>query len=1485
MAIGRISGPMLFSNLERQGIDLAFEGNLIYLDVTNSNVGINTSTPNADLHVVGTTQLSNILVSGNTIASTTGKVDLGSDANVIIRGGGDGYLLSTDGAGNLAWATFSSLATQFGNISLNENDIQILELNGNLNLYANGTGNIVAHNNFYAPNIFVGNLEAYGNITAPWFLGNIIGEYGRISDLAVNSFSVANTSINNTLTRIEQVHFYGNTVEGYNGSLYLSANTAADANAIVKFTGTKAIDIPSGSDAERPPNPDLGYIRFNSERGTLEWWSGTTWIQGQSFIEDQTIIPDGTNVTFNLDSAPPSATSILVSINGTVQRANVAYTVLGSTITFSEIPLDSDIIDIRYLAGTGIATSFVGGDLTGDIVISSNTASYSTTTGALVVVGGTGIGGNLFVGGNIVAASGNVSTSTNTGALVVIGGAGISGNLYITNTGDVSANIGAFQAYANATFGTSSYGDSNVALYLPTDPTIANINSNIGNVQANLGSFQTWANLNFGSAVYGNSNVAAYLPIDSTIINLQANLGAFQLYSNLAYNDFYLGLLDVNANVNTSNDHLNILDANVGAYQIYANANIGSIYNQLNTLDANVGDLRANVGTLFLGNAATQANVGTIFLGNAATQANIGLLYNSNIATQANVGLLYESNIATQANVGLLYNSNIATQANVGTLFLGNAGTQANLGAFQLYANSKIGTNSNSNLVVISNTEASSVDTGALVVKGGAGIAGNLYVGGNLIVSNVSYEYREIITTTETVLGNIVAASGTTSTSVNTGALVVIGGAGISGNLWIANTNDVSANIGLLHNANIAVNANLGSFQQYANANIGTLHLGNISTNANLGAYQTWANAVIGAAASSTLDFETYANTKIGNNSNSNLVVRSNTSSTTVDTGALVVVGGAGVAGNVNIGGNLIAFGNIVANSGNVSTDTTTGALVVTGGAGVTGNVNIGDRLNVAGNVFFGNALSAYGNVVIGIGTTSESTTTGALVVKGGTGIVGNLVLGGNLAVQSRVNSDLIPAINDTYDLGAPLFRWQDLYLSGDVAVGGTQTVAGDLIVSGTNSSDNLVTNSLDVSGTITTTFLAGTLITPVQTNITQVGTITAGTWNGTTLAITHGGTGGTSISQALNNLLPAGEDLGYVLTTGGPGIYYWAEGTGGGGGGGGTLSGIFVESSRTYYTATLGQTAFTTTGNYTPGSGQLRIYQNGVRQFNSEYTELTANTFSLSTACAAGDVILAEIDGFNYLTVYAANVVYSPVGGIPAGAVTAQLAIDSVETRKVDRAGDTMTGPLIIANANVATNTSTGALQVQGGVGIGGNLYIGGSQFTAITATGNVNVLTGNVNVTLGNIYAPRVFSSGANVLIPNSNVATQVSSLGVGTAASGVGGEIRATNDVIAYYSDDRLKTRLGNIEHALDKVKSLAGFHYHANELAQSLGYEPKPEVGVSAQEVQKIFPEIVVPAPIDENYLTVKYEKLIPVLIEAIKELSEEIDAVKRKLNDN
>jgi hypothetical protein len=134
-------------------------------------------------------------------------------------------------------------------------------------------------------------------------------------------------------------------------------------------------------------------------------------------------------------------------------------------------------------------------------------------------------------------------------------------------------------------------------------------------------------------------------------------------------------------------------------------------------------------------------------------------------------------------------------------------------------------------------------------------------------------------------------------------------------------------------------------------------------------------------------------------------------------------------------------------------------------------------------------------------------------------------------------------------------------------------------------------------------------------------------------------------------------------------------------------------------------------------------------------------------------------------------------------------------------------------------------------------------------------------------------------------TNSRGQVLRLGVNTdpnAANWVDGEIRATNNITAYFSDDRLKTRLGKIENALQKVRNLTGFYYEPNELAKSLGYIVKREVGLSAQDMQKEMPEIVTTAPIDNQYLTIWYERTAPLLVEAIKELANEIDEIKKKM---
>ena len=118
------------------------------------------------------------------------------------------------------------------------------------------------------------------------------------------------------------------------------------------------------------------------------------------------------------------------------------------------------------------------------------------------------------------------------------------------------------------------------------------------------------------------------------------------------------------------------------------------------------------------------------------------------------------------------------------------------------------------------------------------------------------------------------------------------------------------------------------------------------------------------------------------------------------------------------------------------------------------------------------------------------------------------------------------------------------------------------------------------------------------------------------------------------------------------------------------------------------------------------------------------------------------------------------------------------------------------------------------------------------------------------------------------------QVNSLGVNTAASGTAGEIRATNNITAYYSDSRLKDFEGPIDSALEKVKSLTGYYFKENERAKGYGFtNDRRQVGVNAQEVENVLPEVVTEAPFNKEYRTVWYEKLVPLLIEAIKELDD------------
>jgi hypothetical protein len=257
------------------------------------------------------------------------------------------------------------------------------------------------------------------------------------------------------------------------------------------------------------------------------------------------------------------------------------------------------------------------------------------------------------------------------------------------------------------------------------------------------------------------------------------------------------------------------------------------------------------------------------------------------------------------------------------------------------------------------------------------------------------------------------------------------------------------------------------------------------------------------------------------------------------------------------------------------------------------------------------------------------------------------------------------------------------------------------------------------------------------------------------------------------------------------------------------------------------------------------------------------------------------------------ANGSYLTGGGAASEGAALTLGVDATNLNTAskvvarDASGNFAAGTITAAlTGNASTATTLQTARTIGGVSFNGaaNINLPGVDTTGTQATSG-NAATATILQTTRTINGTS-FNGSANITITAAatNVNTQLASLGVGTAASGTAGEIRATNNVTAYYSDDRLKTKLGNIEGALDLVGRLNGFYYEANQTAVDLGYEVKREVGVSAQEVEAIMPEIVAPAPIDDRYLTVRYERLAPLLIEAIKELKDKVESLEAQLRE-
>jgi len=265
MALGRISGPLLKSNLLRNGVDLGFETNLLYLDVTNRRVGINTSTPSNDLQVNGTARATTLNVSGTatfgTISFTTNNITTTSNTLNLTAAGSNPVVYQG--------------ILQVGNLQLTSNTISNTQPNGNIVFTTTGSGAVQVNSNLTINGDFTtqGNLTVGGNITVT---GNI-----QIGDQTTDTVAINAGVTSNILPAAQVATLTGVSISGANPGVLTFASSSGAAVAIGMFLSgggvTSGTYIASGSGTTWTLNqaatgtPTTAVSSYNLGSSSLQW--------------------------------------------------------------------------------------------------------------------------------------------------------------------------------------------------------------------------------------------------------------------------------------------------------------------------------------------------------------------------------------------------------------------------------------------------------------------------------------------------------------------------------------------------------------------------------------------------------------------------------------------------------------------------------------------------------------------------------------------------------------------------------------------------------------------------------------------------------------------------------------------------------------------------------------------------------------------------------------------------------------------------------------------------------------------------------------------------------------------------------------------------------------------------------------------------------------------------------------------------------------
>ena len=1053
--------------------------------------------------------------SGNTSQLNGDKLQLGSVSNISMTGGAIGYVLQTDGTGNLSWTPQGTLYISILGLSnatpvvmtvnpatpyVNDAQVTITGVQGASNTIVNGqtfyvqlavdyptSGNVSLYNDPNAANAVAGTGLTYTNSpnavatssTAAGGSGNVGGadtsvQFNDSGVLQGNS----NFTFNKTTTTLTVSA--GNIVTGN-----VNANTSITANVLVSNinTGTAPLTVTSTT---RVSNLNVSYANVSDYGAITNQTTGTYY---PTFVSSNATgnYAFAANGAFsaNIANGALIATTFVGALSGAATTAGTVTTAAQpnitsvGTLTTVTVSGNANVGNLGF--GSGVITgtgNITAGNVIGKIAAGSNTI---TTTGNIT-------GGNII--GIIAAGSNTISTTGNANVGNLGFGSGI-----ITGTGNANVgNLNATTAVIASTL-TSNVATGTAPLTVTSTTVVPNLYVSRSNV-AEYSNVQTTGINSTWYPVFVNANTSANYQLASNI-SLSFNSSNGALYATTFVGNVS-GNISGNLTVNGSNTQVLFNDSGV------ANATSGFTFNKSTGLVSITGNLVS--GNANLGNAATAnffigagnnlsniqgANVsgtvssattaGTVTTAAQPNITSVGTLTSlgvngtiTAVAFTANTGVftgngnglssLQASNITGQvANAlvaGTVYTAAQPNITSVGTLtslsVTGNI-TGGNLIGPQANGNSSVSIPAAAGNVNISVNGTSNV---LVVTATGANIAGTLNATGNANVGNIGG--NNAVFTTFTGSGSGLTAipagnlTGTIPSTVLGNSTFYIGTTAIAANRGSASQSltGITSIDGYASTVSTAAQPNITS--------VGTLTSLGVS-----GAVT--ASTLVSNVATGTAPLTVTSTTLVGNL----YVARANVSDydvvSTVSTGNYYLGLWSAVTGNLQNGANSVYIANVA--NGSLAATTFVGAL--SGAATTAGTVTTAAQPNIT-SVGTLTSLAVTGNVTAGNLVGPHANGNSSVTIPAAAGNVNISVNGtANVLVVTATGANIAGTLNAT----------------GNANVGNIGATFGVFTnVSGNGSSLSSITGG-NVTGQVGNALVAGTVYTAAQPNITSVST------------------------------------------------------------------------------------------------------------------------------------------------------------------------------------------------------------------------------------------------------------------------------------------------------------------------------------------------------------------------------------------------------------